>query len=386
MPFLQRREVPADGPRRAANTDLTTVAKEQKSWTMPEALKAADIGGAPSVRSIEPDDMSVAYQPIVECATGRLFAYEALARCRIEAFRSPAVLFERASAEQACGRLGRMVRDVAFANAGATPLFVNLHPDELSSRWLVRPDDPIGFHDEAVYLEITETAALSHYELCMNVLKELCLRAGAKLVVDDFGAGHSNLQRLLELEPDIVKLDLALTRNIHEDSRKQAVVRHMVNLCGELGAEVVAEGVETVEELSCVRDLGAHYVQGYLLARPGTPPPAHYWPYTAPPVKKKRSASRELAPLVVPPSPRVPGLPHSAPVIREKQRPAARARAAVSAPLAGVAGDPPVTTSGHYRQVARDSAVPTLPARAPGRPSQAPTMRPIPGKLGGPRS
>jgi EAL domain-containing protein (putative c-di-GMP-specific phosphodiesterase class I) len=129
-----------------------------------------------------------------------------------------------------------------------------------------------------VYLEITETAAFTHFQLCLDVLKELGRRTGAKLVVDDFGAGHSNLHRVVDLEPAVVKLDLALTRDVQQHKRKQAVVRHMVNLCAELGALVVAEGVETLEELICIRDLGVGYAQGYLLARPAAPAPIAHWP------------------------------------------------------------------------------------------------------------
>jgi len=156
---------------------------------------------------------------------------------------------------------------------------VNLHPDELTSRWLVQPDDPIGFHTRPVYLEVTETAALSHFDVCVRVVQDLRRRTNALLVVDDFGAGYSNLERVVDLEPAYVKLDIALTRGIHENKRKQIVVRHVVALCTELGVKVVAEGVETVDELSCVRDLGASFAQGYLLARPAPVPPVPEWPF-----------------------------------------------------------------------------------------------------------
>jgi EAL domain-containing protein (putative c-di-GMP-specific phosphodiesterase class I) len=191
------------------------------------------------------------------------------------------VLFLHAVEQNACGRLGRLIREVAFQTCGDVPLFVNLHPEELNSRWLVRPDDPLCFHAAPVYLEITESAAFTHFDLCLSVLRELCRRTGALLVVDDFGAGHSNLERVVNLEPSIVKLDLALTRGIHALPRKRAVVRHVVNLCNELGAKVVAEGIETLDELSCVRDLGVDYAQGYLLARPAAPPPKVAWPLGA---------------------------------------------------------------------------------------------------------
>jgi len=230
------------------------------------------------VRRLTAEDLFVVFQPIVDIATGRVFAQEALVRCRHPDYPNPPVLFEHAAREGACGRLGRLIRDIAFNSVDDTTLFVNIHPDELTSRWLVQPDDPVGFQRRPVHLEITETTAFTHHELCMSVLKELCRRTGALLVVDDFGAGYSNLERVVALEPAIVKLDLALTRGIHKNKMKQAVVRHMVNLCKELGSRVVAEGVEELDELTCVRDCGVHYAQGYLLARPAMPAPQAVWP------------------------------------------------------------------------------------------------------------
>lgn len=248
---------------------------DKLSWTLSGADPVDGVGG---VRTLTVSDLGVVFQPIVELATGLTFAHEALVRPRRPEYPNPLVLFERAVAESACGRLGRLIREVAFSTCGEVPLFVNLHPDELNSRWLVRPDDPLCFHARPVFLEITETAAFTHFDLCKGVLNELCRRTGALLVVDDFGAGYSNLHRLVELEPAIVKLDLALTRDIHRHARQRAVVRHMVNLCTELGARVVAEGIEVADELLAVRDLGVHYGQGYFLARPATPPPGHNWP------------------------------------------------------------------------------------------------------------
>ena len=249
---------------------------DKLTWTFSGVDPADGVGG---VRTLTVSDLGVVFQPIVELATGQTFAHEALVRCRRPEYAAPPVLFEHAVAEGATGRLGRLIRELAFSTSGDVPLFVNLHPDELSSRWLVRPDDPLCFHARPVFLEITESAAFTHADLCKSVLNELCRRTGALLVIDDFGAGYSNLQRVVDLLPAIVKLDLALTRDINRRPRNRAVVRHMVNLCAELGARVVAEGIETVEELACVRDLGVHYAQGFLLARPAAPPPAVAWPF-----------------------------------------------------------------------------------------------------------
>jgi EAL domain-containing protein (putative c-di-GMP-specific phosphodiesterase class I) len=268
------------------------MARGKLSWTLTEGIPGAEPPGG--VRALTSEQISVVFQPIVEVATGQAMAMEALVRCKDPRYPNPPALFEAAVQEEACGRLGRLIRDVAFATCGPRALFVNLHPQELASRWLVKPDDPIGFHDHAVYLEITETVAFTHFDLCMGVLKELCRRTGAHLVVDDFGAGYSNLERVADLAPDVVKLDLALTRGIERHKAKQVVVRHMVQMCKELGALVVGEGVETLDELKCLRDLGAEYVQGYLLARPAAPPPAHVWPLeesaavTLPPAAPRR--------------------------------------------------------------------------------------------------
>jgi len=245
-------------------------------WTHADEPASGEIHSP--VRDLTSAEIGVVYQPIVDAYSGELFAYEVLVRCSLPSLQPPPVLFQRAVQEQACGRLGRLIREQAVASHLEAPLFLNIHPNELTERWLVRPDDPIGSCAQPVFLEITETAAFQQHDLCDSVLREVCTRTGAQLVIDDFGAGHSNLNRLLELDPAIVKLDLALVRDIQESVKKRAVVRSMSALCHELGAQVVAEGIETDLELACVRDLGVDYVQGYLLARPANPAPAVSWP------------------------------------------------------------------------------------------------------------
>jgi EAL domain-containing protein (putative c-di-GMP-specific phosphodiesterase class I) len=226
---------------------------------------------------VKPEDLSAVFQPIVDLETGDLFAYEALVRCRIPTF-TPPVLFEHAVAMQATGRLGRMIREIAVPLCSGSPIFVNLHPTELEEEWLVRPDDPVFCHDHDIYLEVTESAPMTHLALCMNVLREVCGRAGVHLVIDDFGAGYSNLNLIADLEPRVVKLDRKLVQDLHRKPRQQKVVAMVVRLCEELGASVVAEGIETREEFKAVLDSGADYGQGYLFARPAFPVPAIKWP------------------------------------------------------------------------------------------------------------
>jgi EAL domain-containing protein (putative c-di-GMP-specific phosphodiesterase class I) len=205
---------------------------------------------------------------------------------------SPIELFERAAAERSTGRLGRSIREIAISMCGSTPLFVNLHPSELEEGWLVRPDDPIMAHDHDVYLEITESAPLTHFELCLSVLREVCSRIGAYLVVDDFGSGYSNLKHISDLEPRVVKLDRKLIEGLDRKPRQRKLVSATVRLCNELGALVVAEGIETNDEYLAATDCGAQYGQGYLFARPAFPLPEVHWPPRSSEVQPAVSAVR----------------------------------------------------------------------------------------------
>jgi EAL domain-containing protein (putative c-di-GMP-specific phosphodiesterase class I) len=227
---------------------------------------------------IDPASLYVAFQPIIDLASGELFAYEALARCSAPECPGPQELFERAVENGCVGRLGRIVRELAVPLASGCPLFLNVHPRELEEGWLVRPDDPLFLHDHDVYLEITESVPLTHFDLCMSVLRELKSRAGVHLVVDDLGAGYSNLKSIADLEPRVVKLDRGLIAGLHRSSRKQKLVSGVVRICRDLDARVVAEGVETVDEYRALVDTGADLGQGFLFARPKYPMPAVTWP------------------------------------------------------------------------------------------------------------
>ncbi len=221
--------------------------------------------------------MKVVFQPLVDLDTGATFAHEALIRSTSSFFDNPPAMFRAAVEAGCCGQLGRIIRQMAVAACPNETLFLNVHPKELDEGWLVRPDDPIFQHAEAVFLEITESVPLSHFRLCQSILREVRGK-GVRLVVDDLGAGYSNLKYIADLSPEVVKLDRELVAGLVHASRLHRLVKSIVRLCIDMGAKVVAEGIETVEELHAVRDAGVHYGQGYLLARPGFPPPAVNWP------------------------------------------------------------------------------------------------------------
>lgn len=222
-------------------------------------------------------DLSCVYQPIVDLATGKAFAYEVLARCKVPGLTNPSILFKRAAAERFCGALGRALRKVGSENCRGIPVFLNVHPAELSDRFVIQPDDPMYAHDDDVYVEITESVPFSHYDLCASMLREIRARGGVHLVVDDLGAGYSNLKRIADLEPAVVKLDRELVTNLNQNRRQRVLVQAVVRMCIDLGAKVVAEGLETWDEVRAVRDCGCHFGQGYALGRPATTAVAPIW-------------------------------------------------------------------------------------------------------------
>ena len=227
-------------------------------------------------RVIDERDVYVVYQPVFDFKREKIFAYESLARTKSKDFEGPMALFAAAMTEGCTGELGRLLRELSLAGCPGHPLFINIHPAELNDRWVVQPDDPIFQHTDDVFLEITESVPLSHFRLCQNMLEEVRGR-GVHLVVDDLGAGYSNLKYIADLYPRVVKLDRGLVAGLTQDSRLFKLVSGIVRLCNELDAKVVAEGIETAEELAAVQAAGARFGQGYFLARPATPPPPVAW-------------------------------------------------------------------------------------------------------------
>jgi EAL domain-containing protein (putative c-di-GMP-specific phosphodiesterase class I) len=217
-------------------------------------------------------ELSVVYQPIVAFDTMEPFAYEALVRSDSPHWTTPPRLFDEAIGSGCVGALGRAIREIATTHCTDMPLFLNVHPNEFDESWLVQPDDPIFTHDQPIFLEVTESVPLSHFAYCHSVLREIRGK-GVSLAVDDLGAGYSNLKYIVDLKPEIVKLDRTLIADLAEDHRAQVLVRHIVRLCRELGALVVAEGIEQETEMKVVIDCGAHYGQGYYFARPAYPAP-----------------------------------------------------------------------------------------------------------------
>lgn len=219
---------------------------------------------------IENRRLDVALQPIVSIADGRLLGVEALSR--FPAGGPPDVVFAEAH------RVGLGLELEALAAATAFDVLPLLHAEhyvalnltplaafDLAARAISADDLP---YDRLV-LEITEHAAVENYDELRTSLAAARER-GLRLAIDDAGAGHASLHHIVELEPDIIKIDRSLIDAVATGTALQSVVKAFVALASDLGATVVAEGVEQDDDLLAVADLSVDAVQGYLLGRPST--------------------------------------------------------------------------------------------------------------------
>ncbi|MEM1417698.1 MAG: EAL domain-containing protein [Myxococcota bacterium] len=216
----------------------------------------------------------MAYQPIVRYSDRSVTGYEALVRSREPALPHPGALFDAAERLASTGELGKVIRQLTptpfFEADPSTRLFFNLHVRDLEDETLYDPEAPMARLAERVVLEITERAALDDVKdahACIARLREM----GFSIAVDDLGAGYAGLNSFAELEPDVVKLDMTLVRDVEKSATKQKVVRSITTLCADMGMEVVAEGVETADELGALLGLGCDLFQGFFFAKPSEP-------------------------------------------------------------------------------------------------------------------
>jgi len=212
---------------------------------------------------------SFAFQPIVDTHAQAVFSHEALVRglnnepaSQVINRRSGSqkLVFDaacRIKAIEVAARIGMHTHlNLNLFRSTAVNAAVGLKSTiEAADRWL--------FPLERIVVEL----AIDDYASLEKVLGGAS-RDGMKFAIDDFGAGYSGLILLSKLKPDIVKLNMDLVRGINFHSPRQAIARAVVQICGDLGIDVVAEGVETVDEFSWFTDLGVHLYQGYLFAKP----------------------------------------------------------------------------------------------------------------------
>lgn len=220
--------------------------------------------------TIESRDFTIVFQPIVRLSSGAISGLEALGRFNGDPARGPERWFEEADSVGLRTALELATAGVAVRQLENLPdeayLSLNFAPATLPLCF-----ELAGAHGGRLVLEVTEHAAIADYGSVMAVLDGL-RRLNARVAVDDAGAGFASLRHALQLAPDILKLDVSLTRGIDSDPRRRALAAGLIAFSRELGADVVAEGVETRAELVTLRSLGASHGQGRYLAPPAPLP------------------------------------------------------------------------------------------------------------------
>jgi EAL domain-containing protein (putative c-di-GMP-specific phosphodiesterase class I) len=224
--------------------------------------------GRAEVRAIlDAAAVRVALQPVLELRTGEIVGSEALSRF---GGRVPTDRWFKAASKYGLGaELERLCLGAALALLPTLPpdhfLAVNISPAALADEGVLNLLTAAELR--RVIVEITEHEAVENYAVTRLVLGRL-RAAGARIAVDDTGAGFASLRHVLMLQPDVIKLDLSLTRDVDVDRRQQALVRAVTAFSAQVGATVLAEGVETQEQLDTLREIGVRLGQGWHLGVP----------------------------------------------------------------------------------------------------------------------
>lgn len=220
-----------------------------------------------------PFDFTMAFQPIVDMRDRSLFAYEALVR-GIDGSGAASILSRineenRYVFDQSC-----RVKAVELAARLQIPCFISINflPNAVYQaatciRATLEAAKRFNFPTNQLIFEITENEKLVDKEHLKSIIREY-KRQGFKTAIDDFGAGYAGLNLLAEFQPDIIKLDMELVRDIDKDPVRQAIVKGILGVCAALNIEVIAEGIESRAELDALIGMGVHLYQGYLFAKP----------------------------------------------------------------------------------------------------------------------
>jgi EAL domain-containing protein (putative c-di-GMP-specific phosphodiesterase class I) len=218
---------------------------------------------------------SIAFQPIVDVRTRRTFGHEALVRGPkgegAWSVLSKVTDENRYYFDQQCRVKAIGLAASLYPADENLKLSINFMPNAVYEpraciRQTLATADRLNFPLRNIIFEFTENEKMDtdHVLRVLETYREI----GFGTAIDDFGAGHAGLGLLAKFQPDIVKLDMDLIRNIDTDTSKQIIVRHTLRMLEELGVTPLCEGVETAAELAILQELGVGLMQGYLLARP----------------------------------------------------------------------------------------------------------------------
>lgn len=217
---------------------------------------------------------TMAFQPIVDVGSGTAWAHEALVR-GTEGQGAGWILAKvtddnRYAFDQAC-RIKAIELASSLGLNGAR-LSINFLPNavykaEACIQATLTAAERTGFPTDRIVFEVSESERVIDHGHLKSIFREY-KRQGFLTAIDDFGSGFSGLNLLAEFQPDVIKLDMELTRNIDGDRARRSIVKAILSVCEDLDITPVAEGIETVDEARTLRDLGVTLMQGYLFAKP----------------------------------------------------------------------------------------------------------------------
>jgi EAL domain-containing protein (putative c-di-GMP-specific phosphodiesterase class I)/GGDEF domain-containing protein len=222
-------------------------------------------------------DVQIRYQPIVRLGDGEIHGFEALSSGPAgDIFEKPEMLFSFAEETEQIVELERLCRMQAIRGSAALhapqKLFLNcsahgfIDPELLSSK-ILEEVSKAGRAPSDIVFEVTERVAITEWKEFRAILAAL-RRMGFSIAIDDMGAGYSSLQAVAEVEPDYLKFDISLVRDIHLSPIKRNLLETLVVLAEKIHARVIAEGVESVEEYEALRSMGVTFAQGFYFAVP----------------------------------------------------------------------------------------------------------------------
>jgi EAL domain-containing protein (putative c-di-GMP-specific phosphodiesterase class I) len=250
---------------------------EARDQVTRKTVRAEIRGGELLQDAIARRDISPVFQPVFDLQTGDMIGMEALSRGpRGSEFESGETLFSLAERTELLVPLERVCRQRSLEAASATSpdrqIFINLSPAAASDPEFLGPlflDQvaSVGLAPDRIVLEITERTYAVYEGLFREVLSKF-RQQNFRIAVDDVGTGYSNLTSLAEIEPDYLKFDNVFVRGIDRRRTKQDLLEALLSFARKMKTKVIAEGIETREELKVLQSLGVPYGQGFLLARP----------------------------------------------------------------------------------------------------------------------
>ena len=217
------------------------------------------------------------YEPIVEVDTHVVFAYEALARGpEGSEFHTPLAMFAEAERQGLVYELDCLCRASGLEGAVGFPegskLFLNvlpsaIHDPNFRAERLISTLAECRLSPQDVVFEVSEQQSIRDFE-AFREMRDYYRKLGFSFALDDTGAGYAGLETLLEISPEFIKVDRAFVKGVDQDTMRQDMLRALVSVAEKTGAKIIGEGLDTVEELAMLGELGVHYGQGWLFGHP----------------------------------------------------------------------------------------------------------------------